>query len=127
MLGELREYAKTLKGSAAPQTVHYILNGTEGDITFENPVQQLTVGTLQDFLDAYKKKNPEAEIDYIHDESSLCALAEKENSVGFLFDGMGKDELFKTVIFDGALPRKTFSIGHAYDKRYYIECRKIKF
>ena len=126
MLSELREYAKSLKGSAAPQTVHYIVDGNEGDITFESPVQQLAVGTLQDFLDTYKKKNPEAEIDYIHDESSLRALAEKKNSVGFLFDGMGKDELFKTVIFDGALPRKTFSMGHARDKRFYLECRKIK-
>ena len=126
MLSELREYAKSLKGSAAPQTVHYIVDGNEGEITFESPVQQLAVGTLQDFLDTYKKKNPEAEIDYIHDESSLRALAEKKNSVGFLFDGMGKDELFKTVIFDGALPRKTFSMGHARDKRFYLECRKIK-
>lgn len=126
MLSELREYANALNGSAAPQTVHYILDGAEGDIIFERPVQQLTVGTLQDFLDAYKKNNPEAEIDYIHDESSLRALAEKERSVGFLFGGMEKDELFKTVIFDGALPRKTFSMGHARDKRYYLECRKIK-
>ncbi len=126
MLSELREYAKDLNGSAAKQTLHYVFNGTEGDITFESPVQQLVVGTLQDFLDAYKKKNPEAEIDYIHDESSLRTLAKKENSVGFLFDGMGKSELFKTVIFDGALPRKTFSMGHARDKRYYLECRKIK-
>ena len=126
MLSELREYAKSLNGNAAAQTVHYIVDGNEGDITFEHPVQQLAVGTLQDFLDAYKKNNPEAEVDYIHDESSLRALAAKENSVGFLFDGMGKDELFKTVIFDGALPRKTFSMGHARDKRFYLECRKIK-
>ena len=126
MLSELREYAKSLTGNAAAQTVHYIVDGNEGDITFEHPSQQLAVGTLQDFLDAYKKNNPEAEIDYIHDESSLRALAAKENSVGFLFDGMGKDELFKTVIFDGALPRKTFSMGHARDKRFYLECRKIK-
>lgn len=126
LLSELREYAKELNGKAAPQTVHYILGGSEGDIVFEHPVQQLAVGTLQDFLDAYKKNNSKAEIDYIHDESSLRALAEKENSVGFLFDGMGKDELFKTVIFDGALPRKTFSMGHARDKRFYLECRKIK-
>ncbi len=126
IINELKEYAKSLNGSASAQTVHYILNGTEGDITFEHPVQQLAVGTLQDFLDAYKKNNPEAEVDYIHDESSLRALAEKENSVGFLFEGMGKDELFKTVIFDGALPRKTFSMGHARDKRFYLECRKIK-
>ena len=126
MLAELKEYAKSLNGNAALQTVHYILEGTEGDITFAHPVQQLAVGTLQDFLDTYKKNNPETEVDYIHDESSLRTLAEKENSVGFLFDGMGKDELFKTVIFDGALPRKTFSMGHARDKRFYLECRKIK-
>lgn len=126
MLSELRGYAKELNGNAASQTVHYILGDKEGEITFERPIQQLTVGTLQDFLDAYKKNNPEVEVDYIHDESSLRALAEKENSVGFLFDGMGKNDLFKTVIFDGALPRKTFSMGHARDKRYYLECRKIK-
>ena len=126
LISELREYAKALNGTAAPQTVHYILGDDEGDIVFERPVQQLAVGTLQDYLDRYKKNNPEAEIDYIHDESSLRSLTEKENSVGFLFDGMGKDELFKTVIFDGALPRKTFSMGHARDKRYYLECRKIK-
>jgi len=126
LISELREYAKALKGTAAPQSVHYILGNAEGDIVFDHPVQQLAVGTLQDFLDGYKKNNPEVEIDYIHDESSLRALSEKENSVGFLFDGMGKDELFKTVIFDGALPRKTFSMGHARDKRYYLECRKIK-
>lgn len=126
MLAELREYANKLCGTASPQKVHFICNGAEGDITFEHPVQQLAVGTLQDFLDEYKKNNPKAEVDYIHDESSLRALAEKENSVGFLFDGMGKDELFRTVIFDGALPRKTFSMGHARDKRFYLECRKIK-
>ena len=79
MLSELREYAKSLNGNAAAQTVHYIVDGNEGDITFEHPVQQLAVGTLQDFLDAYKKNNPEAEVDYIHDESSLRALAAKEN------------------------------------------------
>jgi hypothetical protein len=38
---------------------------------------------------------------------------------------MDKSELFPTVISDGALPRKTFSMGHAADKRYYIEARKI--
>ena len=53
-------------------------------------------------------------------------MAQKENAVGILFDGMGKNELFKTVICDGALPRKTFSMGHAADKRFYIECRKIR-
>jgi hypothetical protein len=64
-------------------------------------------------------------VDYIHGEDSLLALAKRPNAVGFLFDGMRKDELFRTVIYDGALPRKTFSMGHAYDKRFYLESKRI--
>ena len=80
---------------------------------------------MQDFIDGYLKSN-DGEVDYIHGEDSVYALSKKAGSVGFIFSGMQKDQLFKTVLFDGALPRKTFSIGHAYDKRYYIEARKIK-
>ena len=50
----------------------------------------------------------------------------KPNNVGIIFEPMAKEDLFKTVILDGALPRKTFSMGHSYDKRYYLEARKIK-
>jgi hypothetical protein len=96
------------------------------DLTIEHPCQQLTVGTLQAFLDEYLLSHPECEVDYIHGEQSLTALACRDGAIGFLFDGMKKDQLFRTVIYDGALPRKTFSMGHARDKRYYMECRKIK-
>ena len=89
------------------------------------PCRQLTVGTLQDFIDTYVASHEGASVDYIHGESSVKSLI-SESSVGFIFSGMSKSELFKTVIYDGALPRKTFSMGHAEDKRYYIECRKIK-
>ena len=82
------------------------------------------MGTLQDFIDSYIKDNPNASVDYIHGESSVKSLV-SNTSVGFIFSGMNKSELFKTVIYDGALPRKTFSMGHAEDKRYYLECRKI--
>ena len=64
--------------------------------------------------------------DYIHGEDVTKSLASKDNNVGFIFDAMAKEDLFKTVILDGALPRKTFSMGHANDKRYYLEARKIK-
>ena len=74
----------------------------------------------------YVAAHPEASVDYIHDVDATEALARQENAIGFIFDGMGKDQLFKTVICDGALPRKTFSMGHSADKRYYLECRKIK-
>ena len=126
VLAALNEYAENLEGSEKPQKVEYIHAGGEGSLVFKHPTQQLTVGTLQNFIDEYISAHPEASVDYIHDESSTEALAKQGNAIGFIFDGMEKDQLFKTVICDGALPRKTFSMGHSADKRYYLECRKIK-
>lgn len=97
----------------------------DGDIFVEiiNPSHNLAVGSVQKFLDEYLKE--EGKIDYIHGEDVVRKNL-SETAVGFLFDTMSKDELFPTVIKDGALPRKTFSMGHAEDKRYYLEARKIK-
>jgi len=88
------------------------------------PSSSLTVGTVQNFLDRYLKENG-GQIDYIHGKETLRELVARHNGMGFIFRDMHKDELFPTVIKDGALPRKTFSMGHAEDKRFYIECRKI--
>ena len=126
LLSALKSELNALDGDAAPQTLTCITAAGEETLTVPHPVQQLTVGTLQTFLDAYAEKHPGVEIDYIHGEESLRSLIRDGSTVGFLFDGMRKDELFRTVIYDGALPRKTFSMGHAPDKRYYLECRKIK-
>lgn len=126
LLNDLNTYIGTLNGNAAPQTMLCVTANSDSPLTVEHPEQQLTVGTLQAFLTLYTQEHPEVTVDYIHGEDSLRALAQKENAIGFLFDGMRKDELFRTVIYDGALPRKTFSMGHARDKRYYLECRKIK-
>lgn len=90
------------------------------------PTAKLPVGTLQTYLDEYLKSHSEIKIDYIHGIDSTKKLCEKENTVGFIFEGMKKDELFQAIKADGSLPRKTFSMGHAEDKRYYIEGRKIK-
>ena len=86
----------------------------------------LAVADLQNFLDDYIKKHPETEVDYIHGISNTEKLASKPNAVGFIFDGMGKSDLFPAVSADGSLPRKTFSMGCADDKRFYLEARKIK-
>ncbi len=126
LLQELRIYLQALHGNAAPQALRFVTATEEGTLEIPTPVQQLTVGTLQAFLDAYKETHPEIEIDYIHGEDSLRSLTRREDAIGFLFDGMRKDELFRSVMYDGALPRKTFSMGHARDKRYYLESRKIK-
>ncbi|MCE5234478.1 MAG: DUF1015 domain-containing protein [Eubacteriales bacterium] len=89
------------------------------------PAAQLAVGTLQNALDAYLKEHKKASVDYIHGSGVVFELGAKPNNLGFLLPPMKKAELFKTVVFDGALPRKTFSMGEAHEKRYYLECRKI--
>ena len=124
LLSALRDYLGKLSGTAEAQSIEYISTSESGRLEVAHPEKQLTVGTLQDFLDGYIKENAGVEVDYIHGVDSVKSLI-GENSIGFIFDGMSKSELFKTVIYDGALPRKTFSMGHAEDKRYYLECRKI--
>ena len=89
------------------------------------PTAKLAVGTLQTYLDRYLKQNPQTSIDYIHGENSVRELAKSENTLGFIFDGMRKDELFEAVRQNGSLPRKTFSMGCADDKRFYLEGRKF--
>ena len=126
VVNSLAEYAESVCGTAEPQNIKYIYGENTGNITVKKPSQQLTVGTLQSFIDEYISAHEGSTVDYIHDEESARRLAAKENAVGFLFDGMTKDSLFLTVMLDGALPRKTFSMGHARDKRYYLEARVIK-
>lgn len=89
------------------------------------PAAKLAVGTLQTYLDGYLKQNKQASIDYIHGETSVRELSKAENTLGFIFDGMRKDELFEAVRQNGSLPRKTFSMGCADDKRFYLEGRKF--
>ena len=90
-----------------------------------NPKSNIAVGSIQMFLDEYLKDN-KGKLDYIHGDETTKNMGMKENNVAILFEAMPKEELFRTVILDGALPRKTFSMGHSYDKRYYLEARKIK-
>lgn len=99
-------------------------NGKKTRMYIHKPTSKLTVGSLQMYLDKYIKAHG-AKIDYIHGEDVLSELAKGENAIGFELEAMKKSELFEAVVADGALPRKTFSMGHAYDKRYYLEAKKI--
>jgi len=65
-------------------------------------------------------------VDYIHGGDVTDELGSKEGNMGFIIPRIEKNQLFKTVMADGVLPRKTFSMGNASDKRYYVEARKIK-
>ena len=86
---------------------------------------QLAVDKIQTFLDKYLKDNSGC-IDYIHGEDVLKELSKEEQTIGIELPAMEKDQLFPSVMTDGTLPRKTFSMGHACEKRYYIEGRKIQ-
>ena len=124
---ELGEYLASLRGGAEEQKIDLWERGAVfASHTVKNAEAQLSVGTVQNFLDAYAKSHPDVIVDYIHGVDTVKALTKQDNTVGITFDGMTKDMLFKTVICDGALPRKTFSMGHAADKRFYLECRKIR-
>ncbi len=126
VLAALEQYSFELCGSAEPQQARFLSATRRGTIHFGAPTEQLVVGTLQNFIDAYLADHPEATVDYIHGSKTVEALAARERAVGFLFSGMEKSQLFPAVMRDGALPRKTFSMGAAADKRFYLECRKIR-
>ena len=107
------------------QSFVIVRKGRHRRYTIGQERSKLTVGSLQRFLDDWCPLHG-GEIDYIHGEDGVDSLSMDDRTVGFLLPQMKKRELFPTVIFDGALPRKTFSMGHAQDKRYYMECRRIK-
>ena len=90
-----------------------------------NPSSNLAVGTLQAFLDIFMKEGGAEKIDYVHGEETVCKLGTQAGNAGFFVPGINKSDLFKAVILDGALPRKTFSMGEAKEKRFYMEARKI--
>lgn len=94
-------------------------------IEVAEPSANLAVGTLQPFLDGFVKGQGAKEIDYVHGTDTVDTLGRKPGNIGFFLPAMDKRDLFKTVILDGVLPRKTFSMGEAEEKRFYMECRKL--
>jgi uncharacterized protein (DUF1015 family) len=107
------------------QPVQWMAGNKSGTVRMDCSDGQLPVGILQHFLDAYKKDAPQ-DVDYIHGEKDLQELSCKENTVGFLLPAIDKNAFFAGIVAGGTLPRKTFSMGHAREKRYYLEARKIR-
>ena len=93
--------------------------------TLQAPTANLPVGSLQPVLDSWMKAGYAASIDYVHGDDIVVELGSQAGNVGFFLPAMAKGELFRTVMLDGVLPRKTFSMGEAQEKRFYMEARKI--
>eukprot|EP00667_Euglena_gracilis_P012275 EG_transcript_12598 len=96
-----------------------------GIVSITNPHKNLETAGLQEFLDEYLAGNKEAKIDYIHGVEATASLAAKEGNIGFFCPTISKHTFFRTIIKDGAFPRKTFSMGEADEKRFYVEARAI--
>ena len=99
--------------------------GKEENITVVHPEGAIPCETIQRFLDDFLMRHPESGIDYIHGEQSLRALSDKPGTVGFLLPEIDKHTFFQDVETLGVLPRKTFSMGEADEKRVYMEAKKI--
>ncbi len=106
-------------------SLRYVCAEAEGVITVPKTAAQLPIGALQQFLDDYLTNHP-GRTDYIHGDDVTREFAAKSGNIAFLLPPMAKEELFPAVVHDGVLPRKTFSMGEAHDKRFYLEARKIR-
>ncbi len=120
------EMTQKVENAAGSEHVFGIVTPQDvGAAYVSHPATNLPVGTLQSFLDEWLKQGGAEKIDYVHGEETTVRLGSQPGNAGFYLPAMPKSDLFKTVILDGALPRKTFSMGEAREKRFYMECRKI--
>ncbi len=118
---------EALEGERGTHKFSFITKEQSGIIAVKNPKANIPVGTIQVFLDEYLKNNPKVKIDYIHGTDVVDELSSKEGNMGFILPPISKSDLFRTIILDGVMPRKTFSMGEAHEKRYYLEGRKIVY
>lgn len=124
LIEELNKYYD-INEEGKGEYIELVTKDFDKKLYISNPKSNIAVGSIQMFLDDYLKDH-EGKLDYIHGDETTRGMGKEENNVAILFEAMPKEELFRTVILDGALPRKTFSMGHSYDKRFYLEARKIK-
>ena len=118
----IADYEETLGGPEGDNRLTLVTQAESCSYFFaEHPLKD-----LQAFLDAWLREHPEAEIDYIHGDDTLRRLANRPDAVGFMPCGFAKSELFPFIRKYGVLPRKTFSMGHAHEKRFYLEARRIE-
>ncbi len=117
-------FASRCKGTDT-HTLRYITSRGAGEVKLECSSAAISVEPLQRLLDEYLSDNA-GEIDYIHGDESLIKLSSRENTIGIFCEPISKGGLFEAVKNGGSLPRKTFSMGVALEKRHYLEARKIK-
>ncbi len=123
---DVSELLRAAEGLCAPggQPIAWYAGEAHGLLPLDVESGALPVAVLQPFLDVWLLGH-EGTIDYIHGEEVAVSLARQANALAFLLPNIAKSDFFRGIVMDGVLPRKTFSMGHAQEKRYYLECRRI--
>ena len=124
-INELLAYFKDSCKGTDTHTLRYITKDGEGEIRLDKSAAGISVDPLQKLLDEYLSAHA-GEIDYIHGDESLVRLSQTEDAIGIFCEPISKGGLFAAVREGGSLPRKTFSMGVALEKRHYLEARKIR-
>ncbi len=119
VISELKKFYKD--GGEKGHKMTFVYGDTECEISVDKEASKLAVGAIQRFID-----EKGYEVDYIHGEDTVYELSKPEKRLGIILPKPSKSDLFETVINDGALPRKTFSMGEANEKRFYFEAKKIQ-
>lgn len=122
----LEEVEQKLELSDKVQRFGYVDQSTLAIVTVKNPESSIAAGTLQSVIDNLVSTISEANVDYIHGSEVTHSIGSKKGNIGLFLPAIDKHTFFDTIIADGALPRKTFSMGEAHEKRFYMEARKIK-
>lgn len=124
-LGCTATVADSAPADTQAQVFPFFAGDKRGVLTVEGSPYALPLASLQAFLDEYLAAHPQAKIDYIHGDAVVESLGTQAGNMGFLLPDIEKNDLFRGVVIDGVLPRKTFSMGEAHEKRYYMESKTI--
>lgn len=121
----LDRYLGGVTSGEGDQRFSFVTADGERNLAISNPTSGLTVGSVEELVERFVRENG-GRIDYVHGDEVARELGRGENAAAFLLPNMDKNDLFRAVMRDGSLPRKTFSMGHAADKRFYMEARIIR-
>lgn len=119
------EQARAVASTATQHRLPFVAGDHFGIILLQDPTRRLSIVSLQEALSELEQRRPDVVVDYIHGDDEVRRLGSKPGNVGIFSEVIDKHALFPTIRAEGPLPRKSFSLGEAEEKRYYLECRRI--
>ncbi|MBB5021811.1 DUF1015 domain-containing protein [Desulfurispira natronophila] len=110
----------------AGHRIPLVMGATQGALHIDGSSHKLATASLQAFLDDFLGQHPQVRLDYVHGADTVNRLGSQPGHAGFFLPPISKESFFPTILQDGPFPRKTFSMGHSHEKRFYLECRRIR-